>query len=184
MLFLTMIDDKQNQTAFEKLYHKYQKDVCKRIRKLLKHPQDIEDVMQNTWMAVAENLDFYKEKDENAVKAYILRIAKYQALALYQKRKEETERYTDIDTAELCHEDEAERILLDLCDKMDVSVICESIASLESIYSDVLNYYYLHERSTKEIAQMLNLKEVTVRVRISRGRKKLLSLLEGRISRE
>ncbi len=72
------------------------------------------------------------------------------------------------------------QILFNVCDKMDVSTISKCIDSLDEIYSDVLNYFYLHDHTVKEISKILKLKEVTVRARLTRGRIKLLQMLEGR----
>ena len=74
--------------------------------------------------------------------------------------------------------DESE--FFNLCDEQEKEVLLECIRSLETIYSDVLVYYYLHEYSVKEIAKILDIKEDAVRKRISRGRVMLAELLKRR----
>ena len=180
VLCLSLIDDEYDRTNFERIYTKYADDVFKRICKLLKNKQDAEDVMQETWLTVAENIEFYRAKEENSIRAYILRIAKNQSITLYHTRKKEAERRCDMDSVDLTDSYDYETILFNVCDKVDVSIISECIDSLDEIYSDVLNYFYLHDHTVKEISKILKLKEVTVRARLIRGRIKLLQMLEGR----
>ena len=180
VLCLSLIDDEYDRMNFERIYTKYADDVFKRICKLLKNKQDAEDVMQETWLTVAENIEFYRAKEEGSIRAYILRIAKNQSITLYHTRKKEAERRCDMDSVDLTDSYDYETILFNVCDKVDVSIISECIDSLDEIYSDVLNYFYLHDHTVKEISKILKLKEVTVRARLTRGRIKLLQMLEGR----
>lgn len=54
MLFccLSIIEDENDRSHFEKLYKKYEKDVSRRIHRLLGNHEDAEDAMQNTWLAI------------------------------------------------------------------------------------------------------------------------------------
>lgn len=180
VLCLSLIDDEYDRINFERIYTQYADDVFKRISKLLNNMQDAEDVMQETWLAVAENIEFYRTKDESSIKAYILRIAKNRSITLYHTRKKEEKLRCDIDSADWTDNYDYETILFNVCDKVDVSIISKCIDSLDEIYSDVLNYFYLHDHTVKEISKILKLKEVTVRARLARGRIKLLQMLEGR----
>ena len=72
VLCLSLIDDEYDRMNFERIYTKYADDVFKRICKLLKNKQDAEDVMQETWLTVAENIEFYRAKEEGSIRAYML----------------------------------------------------------------------------------------------------------------
>ena len=179
-LCLALIDDEYDRINFKSIYDRYADDVFKRIYPLVKNQQDAEDIMQETWIAVAENIRFYRGKDEADTRAYILRIAKNRAITFYHTHEKEKDRLCDMELMDLTDERDHEALLFDMCNKMDAAVICECINALDEIYSDVLNYYYLHDHTVKEIAKLFKLKEVTVRARLARGRVKLLKLLEGR----
>ena len=178
-LCLALIDDEYDRINFKSIYDRYADDVFRRIYKLVKNQQDAEDIMQETWFAVAKNMEFYREKDEDSIRAYILRIAKYRSITFYHEKEKEKKHQYDAELEDLADGND-ENLLFDLCAKMDVAVIRECIDSLDEIYSDVLNYFYLHDHSVKEISKLLKLKEVTVRARINRGRTKLIQMLEGR----
>ena len=178
-LCLALIDDEYDRINFKSIYDRYADDVFRRIYKLVKNQQDAEDIMQETWIAVAENIEFYRMKDDISTRAYILRIAKYQSITFYNKKTKEKECLCDTELEDLIDGDD-EKLLFDICAKIDVAIIRECIDSLNEIYSDVLNYFYLHDHSVKEISKLLKLKEVTVKARLSRGRIKLIQMLEGR----
>ena len=175
-----LIDDEYDRNNFKRIYDRYADDVFKRIYQLLNNRQDAEDVMQETWLAIAENIKFYRAKDDDSMRAYILRIAKNRAITFYHAREKEKAHLCEEELTELTDGCDDERLLFDMCDKMDAHVICECINALDEIYGDVLNAYYLHGHTVKEIAKLFKLKEVTVRARLSRGRKKLLQMLERR----
>ena len=179
-LYLSLLDNEEDQIYFEKLYEKYAEDMFKRIYDTVKNQHDAEDVMQETWLSVAENIEFCRAKNERTIRAYIFRIAKNRSFTFYRKRRKEEEWRSDVDLVDLKDPCDYENILFNMCAKIDVEIIIECINSLDEIYSDILNYFYLHDHTIKEISKILKLKEDTVRTRLYRGRIKLLQMLEGR----
>jgi len=178
-MLTALIDDERDRITFKSLYDAYADDVFKRIYRLVNNRQDAEDIMQETWLSVAKNIKFYRAKDSDSIRSYILRIAKYQSITFYNEKQKRNALQCETELEEIIEGDD-ENLLFSICAKTDVAVIRECIDSLDEIYSDVLNFYYLHDYSTKEISNILKLKEVTVRARLSRGRAKLLQLLDGR----
>lgn len=59
----------------------------------------------------------------------------------------------------------------------DTRSIIDTIRAMPDIYRTVLEMRFVEERSTKEIAKALSLKETTVDVRIHRGRALLIRKL-------
>ena len=173
LIWLSMIGDEDDKKNFERIYRKYEKDVFRRIRRLLKNNEDAEDAMQNTWLAIAENITFFRTADEISIRAYILRIARNQAVSLYRKRRREEDMTCDMEENDIS-DDSA---LIRICEETDIDDIVRCIDALDEKYSDVLNLYYLHRHSAKEIASLLYLNEHTVRSRIARGKEKLIRLL-------
>ncbi len=179
-VFLSLIDDANDRSSFEKIYNQCAEDVFKRVYFFLKNQQDTEDVMQNVWLRVAQNIEMYREKEEKSARAYILRMAKNQAISMYRMKKRDVEHRCDADLARLFDCSDSDSMIFDLCNKMDVDMICECIRSMNEIYRDVLAYYYLQEYSVKEISKILGVKEITVRKRLDYGRAKLFQMLERR----
>ncbi|MBE6664613.1 MAG: sigma-70 family RNA polymerase sigma factor [Ruminococcaceae bacterium] len=179
-LCLSLLDNEEDRIYFEMLYEKYGDDIFKRIYNMVKNHSDAEDIMQETWLSIAENLEFYRAKNERMIRAYIFRVAKNRSITFYREKRKEEERRSDIALVDLKDTYDYETILFNVCAKIDVKIIIECINSLEEKYSDILNYFYLHNHTVKEISKILNLKEETVKTRLYRGRIKLLQMLEGR----
>lgn len=63
-------------------------------------------------------------------------------------------------------------------------LIKDTVLSLPAKYKDVVLCVYFQEMTISEAAQTLNIAEGTAKSRLSRARKKLKEILEGRISDE
>lgn len=59
--------------------------------------------------------------------------------------------------------------------------IYQSVLRLPPKYRDVIHLYYYEQLSIKDIAEVLNLKESTVKSQLSRGRDKLKDMLKGEL---
>ncbi len=77
-----------DETAFDRLYEETKTDVYYTILLVLKDPSLSEDIMQETYLKMIENLPGYRRKGE--FRAWIKTIAKRLAINAYHKRKKET----------------------------------------------------------------------------------------------
>jgi len=173
---LSYLDNDTDKTNFENIFRKYHQDIYKRIYFILKNKEDTDDAMQNTWICIFTHIEKFRNKDDIAMRAYILRIAKYQAISFLREKRKTEKNICNIDSVENVDNSE----LFDLCEIEGVSAVLECIKMLSEEQRDVLNLYYLHHHSLKEISKLLNLSESAVASRWTRGRKKLISLLERR----
>ena len=98
---------------------------------------------------------------------------------MFRKQKLEMSLSDDVifETAEQEWTDDNE-MFLSFCEKEDVQTIVSCMKDLDSRYRDVLNLFYLNESTAKEIAEMLQLKDSTVRQRLARGRRMLIAILQ------
>ncbi len=176
-LYLSMLANEEDKLNFENLYRKYGKSVLKYANSLLHHRQNAEDTAHGAWLYVAEHFHQFQFLDEVSFKNYMMKIVENQSAGVIRKQTRETEWLADTqpDLEDNASDDE---MLLAFCEKEDCLVVIESIKQLDACYRDVLNLFYLNESSPKEIAKMLCLKEATVRKRLSRGRKKLIAILQ------
>lgn len=71
--------------AFEALTSRYERQVYSLALRLLRHPQDAEDVTQQTFLSVIEHLDGFRE--EAAFETWLMRIATHAALKVIRKRR-------------------------------------------------------------------------------------------------
>ena len=70
--------------------------------------------------------------------------------------------------------------LFSACESNGVSAVLECFKMLTESQRDVLNLYYVHHYSLKEISKLMNISEVTITGRWARGRAKLIEILQRR----
>ena len=95
------------------------------------------------------------------------------AFLLAQKTKEKIE--SEESSEETPVYDDA---LFLLCEKADIADIRDCFESLSEPYRDVLSLYSFYHHSIPQIASLLDIKTATANSRFTRGRKKLIELLE------
>ena len=76
LIYLSMLENEDEQITFEYIYRKYYDGIYRRIYKIVKNKQDAEDVAQETWMKAVKKFHLLYGKSENTIIAYISRIAK------------------------------------------------------------------------------------------------------------
>lgn len=112
--------------AFVLLYETSKKRVYYTLLSMLKRPQDIEDVMQETYMKVIENIHRYQEGTQFV--AWVNQIAKNTALDFLRKDQRETSvELEDFDIRFAYHERYEDRYLIQklikLLDPIDQEIV-------------------------------------------------------------
>ena len=169
-----LLSEETDRLTFEKLYQKFHEDIYRRIYYILQSHEESEDAMQETWISVVKNIHKFYDKEDYLIRAYIMKIARNQAISILRKKRKEEAIMCEMDLEELSDNKE----LFRACDDCGVELVLKCVNRLDLIYREVLNLYYFHEHSLKEIATLLNLKENTVWSRLRRGRLQLIELLK------
>ncbi len=178
-LYLSVLVNETDKLDFENLYRKYGNPVLKYAKSLVHHQQNAEDLAHNAWLYIAEHFHEFNFVNEDSFKNYIMTVVRYRSASLFRRQTKEMELFEDIGDNSIDNlMDKCEEILFACCEKEDCQTVIASIKQLEPCYRDVLNLFYLKESSPKEIAEMLCLKDSTVRQRLARGRKKLIAILQ------
>lgn len=71
--------------ALETLVSRYEQPVYNLAMRLLQHEQDAEDVMQQTFLSLVENLDSFR--GESSFRTWLYRVATFAAFKILRKRK-------------------------------------------------------------------------------------------------
>ena len=120
------------------------------------NPYDAEDIVQETFLRLYAQEKAFESGDH--LRRWLMRVAvnlcKDALKSPWRKRR------ADLDalTVEL------------VFDRVEQRELYQEVMALPEKYRTILNLYYYEELSTKEIAELLSLRQTTVTTRLSRGR--------------
>lgn len=155
------------------LYDTYQKDLKKFIRYKGVAPDDLDDVIQEIFLAYCRNYSLTLPDDEK--KKILLTIAKTKTIDYYRTKKDVDilnidSLYGEMEMLSKYHMgDGLEKVIHDeTCRE-----IREAIYSLKPEWRDVIMEYVVYGKSTKEVCEKLGIKESSLRTRLFRAKQYL-----------
>jgi len=161
---------KNNQKAQLQLYDMYCKAMYNTAFNFVKNEAVAEDMMQESFIKAFQKITSFNQ--EVAFGAWLKRIVINQCLDWLKKRKLNI---VSIDTQDIQIASE-ENWEVDDC--ITIECINESIHKLPDKYKVVLKLFLLEGYDHQEIAQILNISEVSSRSQLFRGKNKLKELLK------
>lgn len=161
-----MIDVASNPSdAVERALELFGNDILRLAYSYLKSREDAEDIVQEALIRFMQSAKIFQEEEH--IKAWLLRVASNLCKdklrsSSYQREVALAEGYDIADNKE---------------EKADESDILQYVLTLPDKYRSVIHLYYFEEYSTKEIAEILEKKETTIRSLLKRGREKLANMI-------
>ena len=152
-------------TDLDNIYTKYADRLYAAAFNICRQQQDAEDAVQDAFIRLYHsNKDF---ESEEHIKAWLLRVtinaAKSTKRLFWNRMRSSYEEYMD----SLTFEEESDRSLMD------------EVLNLPEKYRIVIHLFYFEEYKVREIADILNVSENTVKTRLLNGRRILKEKLEG-----
>lgn len=181
LLLSAMIDDPYEKSKFDQLYDTYKSSMYYTAYGIVKNVSDAEDVVQLSLLKVISILsDIPMDSIESRnTRNLLFTITKNTAIDFYRKNIKAP---IDMDLShtnakslsaeELYIEAEDYRALIEIIDHMDEK------------YKEILRLRYLNQLSNQQIADILNIRDENVRVRLNRARKMLAERLKERKNNE
>lgn len=174
----------QNQTwhivktsnKLEQIYNKYSTLMIKLAYQIVKDIDSANDVLHDSIMKIAKNIDKIQDVESAKTKSYVLTITYHTAIDLYNQRKKENIVQLEAVDYELTDDYNLEEHVE--C-KQTKEYIQKMLAKLKPSYSEVLTLKYLHEFSDSEISAILKISPALVRKRLERARKSMKKLMLG-----
>lgn len=175
VFYLTIIDSEEEKSKFEAIYLHYRNYMYYVANKILQSPESAEDAVHSAFIKIIENLHKIGEIDCPQAASYIVIIVKNISLNLYKRNKKDRERAViSMDEYEIADSGN----LQNNCEcKWTAEEVANKIEQLAEIYRLPMLLKYYHDKSTKEIAVLLDLKADTVKKRIQRGTLMLQALM-------
>jgi RNA polymerase sigma-70 factor, ECF subfamily len=163
-----------NYEAFELLVKRYEDRIYRLGLKMLRSPEDAEDLLQKTFLSVFEKMDQFR--GESSVSTWIFRIATNHALMKLRKDKGknidslDAPVYLDQDALLPQVFDETTDVVEYYERKELLEKLEQGLQQLPEIYRLVFILRDVEGFSNKEVAKMLNLSIPAVKSRILRAR--------------
>ena len=171
------IEDEDNRSFMTTLFLNYERLLYSEIRKLISDSWAVEDVLQSTLVKLIGKIPLLRTLDERSLVNYIITAAKNTAISLL--RRSPRENLPSIDD-----EGFAGGALSDGTSAEDVLIRVESVRRLADIWplldersQYLLDAKYILGMGSQEIAAQLGIKPDSVRVELSRARKRARKLL-------
>ena len=169
-IYLSMIELIEDKNKLEEIYNTYRQTMFYAANRIIRDEYLAEDIVHQAFLRIIDNLDKINEINCHKTKGFIVIIVENIAIDFYRKRKRENN--ISFDEVEIYIED------LKSGDGFIVNDVEDAILKLPLNYLTVFKLRFSHGYSYKEIAAILEISEVNVRQRISRGKKKLEEILD------
>jgi RNA polymerase sigma-70 factor (ECF subfamily) len=160
--------ESQAQRMLFKKYFGYSKSICLRYTSFT---EDAEEVLNEGFLKVFNNLKSYDPT--YPFKAWLRTIMINTAISYNRKYKKHNRDRIDLDDAQyLCLDD-------DIVGDITADEILNMISQLKPLYRDVFLMYAVDGYNHREIAEMLDINEATVRSQYARARMQLKAMVSA-----
>jgi RNA polymerase sigma-70 factor (ECF subfamily) len=170
--FLMIINNDEKRTKLEEIYTHYHKDLFITAYSILKDYQEAEDAVQKMIIKLHNNLEKINEIKCKKTRAYLVTIIRNICYDTYNKKKKII-LITEEEINEIAIEDE---VALDEY----VIKVENYLSDLHKPYANIIMLKFYYELSIPEIAEILNITENNVSVRINRALKALKKFFNER----
>lgn len=167
----------QDYKKMEELYEIYEQKIYSVAYLILNNVQHAEDVVQETFITLYNNLEKLNSLDIQEIKLYILRIAKNKSIDSYRKNKRQGELLEEYQRESLEIVDENVEVWEQRV--MSENQIDTLLIVLSDSYRQVFKYKVFYNLSYKEISKLMGIKEANVRKQFERARKRVHDMIGG-----
>ena len=174
--YLSYIADEKNISKFETIYKKYELLMYHIASQVSQDRFLAEDIVQEAFVRIAQHIDDIRMDNEYETKAYICTITRNCAYSIMSKERKERQFTESIDTENQIEDPvNYEDYVIDLALYEE---LVNAIESLAPKYSQPI-VMQAEGYGINEIAQELELSPSAVKMRLSRGKNKLLKIMKG-----
>lgn len=144
-----------DNTATEWIYRKHVRYLSALCSRYITEDEDIKDVLQESFIKIFTSLDSFKYRGEGSLKAWITKITLNETLKFVRNNSRLPIDSIDDKDTNIADGDSMET------EDIPTDVLHQFIRELPDGYRTVFNLYVIDDKSHKEIAQLLGIKENT-----------------------
>lgn len=178
------IENEEDQRFMADVYLRYERLMMSTIRKIIKTaPCEVEDIFQSLLLNLIRNVDKLKSMDKPALTSYIVVAAQNTSRDALRKQRRAESRSIDDDTwfkhdKLISHEDTLDVVFR----REDMRMLDESLNLLSEHDAYLIRAKYILGIDNNEISKYLGIKPDSVRMELSRARKKLSAIMAEKAS--
>lgn len=162
VFYLAMLETADDQRRFTRLYEAYEKKLYAVALRILGDPARAEDAVQQAWLQILSHWERVSALPWEETEGYVVTVVKNTATDIIRANRRTSALPEDWDPpAPEENTSEYHRLV-------------ELVRALPEGYRYVLELKFVEERTNREIARLLRLKESTVATQVKRGRAMLL----------
>ncbi|TMM29406.1 sigma-70 family RNA polymerase sigma factor [Polaribacter aestuariivivens] len=166
---------KGNTNAFSELINTYKDLVFSLAIKMTKNREEAEEISQDTFVKAYKNLS--KFKGDSKFSTWLYRITYHTCLDALKKNKKHTNSF-ELNEITLNLIQTTDNALQTLERKERTKIMDKCLLQLPEEERSILWLFYYKELSLKEIIEVTSLSEANIKVKLHRGRKKLLTIVK------
>lgn len=164
-----------DRAAMKQLYDNhigYLKAVCSRY---IPDNDDVNDILQDSFVKIFGSTDKFEYRREGSLRAWMTRIVVNESLKRLRQKKKWSELISTEPPPDVIDEDGTD---VPLFADIPPDKIMEMIRSLPDGYRTILNLYVFEDKSHREIAEMLGIRESSSASQLHRAKVMLVKMAE------
>ncbi len=169
-IYLSSINDKDNEEKFIEIYKYYKNKMFRIAKNILKDDFLSEDAVHNTFIKVINNMKMIEDVRSVKTKSLIITMTKNSSIDLYRSRNSER---NDVYDADLEIAD-TENIEDNIISNIEYEAIVNEILLLPEKQRQLLFLKFVHELDIKDVAEVMNMSYSAAQKGLQRARAKLI----------
>ncbi len=162
---------RRGEKAFREIVNRWEPRLYYYLRRIVENENDVWDILQETWLAVFQNIRKLQEPLKFPTCLY--KIGHNKAVNLLRKEN----RYIQMKEEQAKDYRENDNSVIDVKERAEV--VHKMLDKLKLAHREVLTLYFLEGFSISEMAQIIGVSEGTVKSRLYYAKHKLHELLKG-----
>ena len=160
-----------DEAAMRELFLRHRQKVSAFIRRVLSDEAVVEELTSEVFLEVWRGARNFQGR--SAVTTWIFSIAHYRALNVLKKRGEDN--WDEDDALQIADERDDPEVTAQKADKSALLRRCSE--ELTPLQREIIDLVYYHEMSVREVSEVLDIPEGTVKTRLFKARNRLEKLL-------
>lgn len=174
------IEDESDREFMERLFYQYERLLLNEIRKLIRNPEDVEDILQTTLEKLIIHIQILRTRERNALVNYLISTAKNTAYSFLRKKtKEKTFLFEDNDSFSAMEDHNT--IEQTIFTTLDLEALAKKWDQLDEKSQLLLEGRYILNKTCAELAEDFGVKETSIRMMLTRARNRAYKLLKDDI---